>query len=216
MLVEIVSDVVCPWCFIGKRRFERAAAEIAARGAALDLDVRYRAFMLDPTAPEGNPQPVREAYAKKFGGATRAEEILRHVTQVAANEGIEFHMDRALRANTRRAHRLLKLVERDAPSLQSVVNEAVMTAYFCDGSDIHDVEVLLDCASRAGYAPSSLAAELVDDSTSSASAVAVAEDLQWVSLHDVTAVPTFIINAGFAIPGAQDTETFVRILERLG
>src|SRR6187431_3514883 len=104
MQVEIWSDVVCPWCYIGKRRFERAVAEVAD-----DIEVRavYRPYQLDPSAPRGASVPVVEAYARKFGGPERAEQILDHVTRIAADDGIEFRMDRALRANTLLAHRLL-------------------------------------------------------------------------------------------------------------
>ena len=105
MRVEIFSDLVCPWCFIGKRRFERAVESLKKEGLATDLDVVVRPFQLDPTAPLNESTPVAVAYAKKFGGPEKAEAILRHVTEIAAQEGIEFNMDVALRANTLSAHR---------------------------------------------------------------------------------------------------------------
>src|SRR4051794_2606365 len=95
--IEIWSDVVCPWCYIGKRRFETAVREVAGE---IDVEVVYRPFQLDPTASSGTAQPVVEVYATKFGGPERAAEILQRVTSTAASEGIEFRMDRALRANT--------------------------------------------------------------------------------------------------------------------
>ena len=219
MRVEVVSDVVCPWCYIGKRRFERALTHLASEGVTLDLQVRYRAYQLDPTAPlsssTSRAAPVREGYAKKFGGLQRADDILANVTAIAAKEGITFHMNRALRANTMRAHRLLKLVERDAPELQAAVNESIMQAYFTEGKDIADVDTLIACASRAAYDSPAIEQHLVSNDPADTVALAVADDLQWAADHDITAVPTFMINGSFAVPGAQDTETFVRLLRKI-
>lgn len=214
MRVEIASDVVCPWCYIGKRRFEAAVRQLADQGRVLDIEVRYRAFILDPSAPIDEVQPVRDAYARRFGGAEKAAEILRSVTHVAANEGLELRMDQALRANTVRAHRLLKIVEREAPRLQASINEAIMRAYFLEGLNINDTTVLVALATQHGFDSHELALELADDSPSSESARAVQSDLEWVSQHDITAVPTFVINDSFAIPGAQDASTFARLLGR--
>lgn len=214
MRVEIASDVVCPWCYIGKRRFEAAVRQLADQGGVLDIEVRYRAFILDPSAPIDEVQPVRDAYARRFGGAEKAAEILRSVTHVAANEGLELRMDQALRANTVRAHRLLKIVEREAPRLQASINEAIMRAYFLEGLNINDTTVLVALATQRGFDSHELALELADDSPSSESARAVQSDLEWVSQHDITAVPTFVINDSFAIPGAQDASTFARLLGR--
>ena len=106
--VDIYSDVVCPWCYIGKRKFERGLAQIAG-DLDVDVEVTYRPHQLDPTAAFGLATPVFEAYSKKFGGPERAEQIIGHVTSTAAETGIEFHMERALRANTLLAHRLIWL-----------------------------------------------------------------------------------------------------------
>ena len=214
MRVEIASDVVCPWCYIGKRRFEAAVRQLADQSGVLDIEVRYRAFILDPSAPIDEVQPVRDAYARRFGGAEKAAEIHRSVTHVAANEGLELRMDQALRANTVRAHRLLKIVEREAPRLQASINEAIMRAYFLEGLNINDTTVLVALATQQGFDRYELALELADDSPSSESARAVQSDLEWVSQHDITAVPTFVINDCFAIPGAQDASTFARLLGR--
>ena len=123
-------------------------------------------------------------------------------------------MDQALRANTVRAHRLLKIVEREAPRLQASINEAIMRAYFLEGLNINDTTVLVALATQRGFDSYELALELADDSPSSESARAVQSDLEWVSQHDITAVPTFVINDSFAIPGAQDASTFARLLGR--
>ena len=111
--VEVWSDVVCPWCYIGKRRFasglEQVRDALAADGVEVSFDVSYHPYQLDPTAAPGVSGPVVEAYAKKFGGLERAEAILATVTATAADVGLEFHMDKALRANTLLAHRVIWL-----------------------------------------------------------------------------------------------------------
>ena len=212
MKVEIFSDLVCPWCFIGKRRFERAIEALQADGLATDLEVVVRPFQLDPTAPHDESTPVAIAYAKKFGGPEKAEAILRHVTEIAAHEGIHFRMDVALRANTLNAHRVLAYVEKTlGPKAQMDVNESIMNAYFRDGRNIADHDVLASCAAEAGCDPSAIremlnSDEFLDD---------VADWLTVAAENGITAVPTFIIDDRWSIPGAQDTEMFERVLRRM-
>ena len=220
MQVEVVSDLVCPWCYIGKWRFDNALAQLAAPVSSPAVTITYRAYQLDPGAPQDTaPEPVRDVYARKFGGVARADEILANVTAVARDEGITFNMHNAVRANTLRAHRLLKLVELEAPLLQAAVNESIMAAYFTEGRNIADVATLIDCAARAGFSSSATTEQLVGDGisngASSITARAVAADLLWAADRDITAVPTFVINDSFAVPGAQDTNTFVRLLTKM-
>lgn len=219
MRVEVVSDLVCPWCYIGKRRFDNALAQVAAPLAALSdspaVTITYRAYQLDPGAPQESTEPVRDVYARKFGGVEQADKILANVTAVARDEGITFNMHDAVRANTMRAHRLLKLVQITAPLLQAAVNESIMQAYFTEGRNIADVATLIDCAARAGFSSSATTEHLVNDGASDITARAVAADLLWAAERDITAVPTFVINDSFAVPGAQDTDTFVRLLTKM-
>ena len=206
MQVEIWSDVVCPWCYIGKRRFEKAAAELAGE---VDLQVVYRAYQLDPTASPGAATPVIQAYAKKFGGPERAAQIIEHVSTVAAGEGLEFRMDRALRANTLLAHRLLWVAE--GLGAQVALKERLLRAYFCDGLDVGDPEVLAACAADVGMPTDRVRAFLdSDDGT-----VQVLEQLRAAADAEITAVPTFVLDGKWAIPGAQDPETFVTVIRRL-
>ena len=146
--VEIWSDIVCPWCYIGKRRFERALAELDGE---LEVEVVYRPFQLDPTASPGPSMPVAEAYARKFGGPDQAQAVIDRVTAMAHEAGIEFRMDRALRANTLLAHRLLWLAEPPCPIPQTALKERLLQAYFIDGLDIGDPDVLADCAADVGF-----------------------------------------------------------------
>ncbi len=204
--VEIWSDVVCPWCYIGKRRFEAAVAQVADE---IDVDVVFRPYQLDPTASPGKSGPVIDAYAKKFGGVERAREIIDHVTAIAAGSGIQFRMDRALRANTLLAHRLLWLAR--ATGQQVAMKERLLQAYFIDGLDIGRPEVLATCASEIGLDHDRVLAFLDSDE----GLAEVRDDLRVASEMEITAVPTFVFDGMWMVPGAQDPDTFVQVLRRV-
>ena len=157
---------------------------------------------------------VIEAYAKKFGGPERATQIIQHVTDVAAVDGITFHMERALRANTLLAHRLLWFAEQTGG--QHEVTERLLRAYFEDGLDIADPDVLADCAADAGLDRSTVRAFL--DTTDGLAEVR--EFIAHAQDNGITAVPTFVFSdtaqsTAWMVPGAQDTDVFVRVLRRL-
>lgn len=212
MRIEIFSDVICPWCFIGKRRFETAISRLKDRGVDVQVDYSFRPFQLDPTAPTDSPTPAKDAYAKKFGGPERATEILDHVTSVAAQDNITFNMDIAVRANTFLAHRLLSYALRQFGAVVQIpLKERIMDAYFTDGKNIGDIDVLADCAESAGIdrleAHTFLSGdEFVDE---------VRSEIAEAAEYGVTAVPTFVINGQWSVPGAQDVEMFERIIERI-
>jgi predicted DsbA family dithiol-disulfide isomerase len=212
MRIEIFSDVICPWCFIGKRRFETALSRLRDRGVDVQVEYTFRPFQLDPTAPNDSPTPAKDAYAKKFGGPERATEILDHVTSVAAQDNITFNMDIALRANTFLAHRLLSYaLLKHGAAVQILLKERIMDAYFTDGKNIGDIDVLADCAESAGIDRAEAhtflnSDELVDE---------VRSEIAEAAEYGVTAVPTFIINGQWSVPGAQDIEMFERIIERM-
>lgn len=212
MRVEIWSDVVCPWCFIGKVRFDKAVAILRDKGMTDPIDVVFRAYQLDPTAPKGSPTPVADAYAKKFGGQERAQQILQHVTNVAAEDGIEFNMDIALRANTIECHRALHwaLSTLGAES-QIQLKERLLKAYFTDGLDVGNVDVIIQCAHECGFDSQALR-EWMDQGNGIAE---VQADLQGAAMREITAVPSFVINDQFLIPGAQDPEVFVNVIEKI-
>ena len=209
MHVEIWSDVVCPWCYIGKRRFERAVDQLSGE---IDVEVVYRPYQLDPNAPPGAGTPVAEVYARKFGGPGQARAILDRVTAVAAGEGLEFRMDRAVRANTRLAHRLLWYAEQPgSPVDQPAMKERLMRAYFHDGLDVGDPDVLADCAAEVGFDRDDVVAFLAGD----AGVAEVMDHLAYANDNSITAVPTYVLDGRWAVPGAQDTELFVNVLRRM-
>ena len=204
--VEIWSDVICPWCYIGKRRFEAAIAEVSDE---IDVDIVFRPYQLDPTASPGKAGPVLDAYAKKFGSVERAHEIIDHVTAVAAASDIEFRMDRALRANTFLSHRLLWLAQ--ATGHQIALKERLLQAYFIDGLDIGDPEVLARCANEVGLDHDGVRAFLDSDD----GVDEVRRDLGSAHELEITAVPTFVFDGKWMVPGAQDPDTFVQVLRRV-
>ena len=209
--VEIWSDVICPWCYIGKRRFERALDALSSGDDPVEVDVIYRAYQLDPTAPKDRSVPAREGYAKKFGGAERADAILDHLTRTAAEDGLAFRMDIAQRSNTLLAHRLLWLAGERADGSQERLKEALLEAYFVQGRQIGDRDTLAEIA-----APilDSTAEEVLDFLASDSGVGEVNEELAQAASHGITGVPTYVIEGQWAIPGAQDSDTFERVLRR--
>ncbi len=214
--VEVWSDVVCPWCYIGKRKFasglEQVEAELADAGVDVDFDVSYHPYQLDPTAAPDEAGPVLDAYAKKFGGPQRAAAIIANVSERAADVGLEFRMDRALRANTLLAHRLIWLAGRpDSPVAQDAMKERLLRAYFHDGQNIGDPDVLADCAAEVGFDHD----EVSEFLSSGRGTDEVRAELDVAHDNGITAVPTYVVNGRWAIPGAQEPETFAQVLRKM-
>ena len=208
LTVEIWSDVVCPWCYIGKRRFETALDRLRDRHPGIEVDVRYRSFMLDPTAPVGESRLVREVYERKFGGPAAAEQIIGRVTAEAAGEGLEFRMDIAKRSNTFAAHRLLVLGER--LGCQDQLKERLLAAYFTEGRSVGETDTLVQLAADVGIDEAEARAWLDDDR----GRTEVEEHLEYAEANFLTGVPTFVFDRAAAVQGAQDPETFVITMER--
>lgn len=221
MRIEIWSDVVCPWCYIGKRRFDRAMENLrhgSAAGEALgdavdDIEVIYRAYQLDPQAPLGSTTPVREVYARKFGGPDRAQAIFDHLQSSASADGITFAFDIAQRANTLDAHRLLWKTGRDhGYATQSAVKERLLDAYFTRGRNIADHSVLVDVAAQSWPTGGDDVSSFLSGDEGRGDVI---EELARAASQGITGVPTYLIDGQWAIPGAQETETFERVLRRV-
>jgi len=213
VIVEVWSDVVCPWCYIGKRRFERALDQLAGDPTFdIDVDVVFRPFQLDPHAPPGTSMPVAEVYARKFGGPDRAAAIIANITSIAAAEGLDFRLDQARRANTRDAHRVLDhAADGGAPGTQAALKERLLAAYFTNGEDVGDHDVLVRAATEVGLDGDEVRA-LLESETGLAELQAAAAT---AAEAGITAVPTYVIDGRWSIPGAQDPDVFVQVLRRL-
>lgn len=209
MRIEIWSDVVCPWCFIGKRRLERALEGFAHRG---DVEVVYRSFELDPSAPTPATERMDEVLARKYGGGLdNARQMMGRVTEVAAEEGLEYHLDRTLRGNTVDAHRLLHLaLAENGPAVQGELKESLMTAYFTRAEDITDHTVLREAATDAGLDRTRVDAVLA----SREYADAVRADVDQARAFGASGVPFFVVDRKYAVSGAQPVEVFTQVLDR--
>ena len=214
--IDIVSDAICPWCYVGKRHLESALAELSAEG--LHFSVHWNPFQLNPDMPKQGVE--RAAYrAAKFGSAERSREIDARVASAATAAGLAFRQDLMLRTpNTIDAHRLIWFAGRNdqpgeaqpAEGRQDAVMEAVFRAYFIQGRDIGDVEVLADCAAEAGLDRAAVAAFLGSDV---AAAEMRAAD-QAAREAGVNGVPSFFLDGysvfSGAMPAAQMAEAFRR------
>jgi predicted DsbA family dithiol-disulfide isomerase len=204
--IDIVSDAICPWCYIGKRQLERAQAILAPEG--LSFSVHWNPFQLNPDMPKEGRDRI--AYrALKFGSVERARELDERVATAAAGVGLSFRQDLMLRTpNTLDAHRLIWLAGKEG--VQDAVMEAVFAAYFTQGRDIGASAVLADCAAEAGMDRASVADFLAGN-------VAANEMLaadRAAREADVTGVPAFFLDGYSLFSGAMPAETMAEALRK--
>lgn len=204
LLIEVISDVVCPWCYLGKRRLEQAAA-----ATAIPLTIRWRPFQLDGTIPpEGKPR--RDYLQQKFGSAERIKQIYDGITATGAAEGIPFAFDRIeVSPNTLDAHRVIRWAEADG--LQDAVVEALFRAYFIEGRDIGDRSVLADTAASVGMNRTEVARRLATPEDRDA----VRGEVERAQRMGVTGVPTFVVGERYAIVGAQPADEIAAALQTI-
>jgi predicted DsbA family dithiol-disulfide isomerase len=206
LAVDVLSDVICPWCFIGKRRLEKAVAALEEL-----VKVSWLPFQLNPTmAREGISR--REYRTKKFGSWERSQERDARVTAVGEAEGIPFSFDRIERTpNTLDAHRLIRLADQEG--VQDAVVEALFRAYFTDGQDISKRHTLLDVVAEAGLDRNE--AEVMLNSDHGMEAITEADAR--ARRFRVQGVPFFIVNGRLTLSGAQQSDAFLAVLrEALG
>jgi predicted DsbA family dithiol-disulfide isomerase len=205
MKVEIWSDVICPWCYIGKRRFEQALALFDDRD---DVEVEWRSFELDPSSPR-EPQPLADRLAQKFNVShDEAVAMNERMTETASGVGLQFRLDVAQSGNTFDAHRLIHLAA--THGLQDAMKEALMEGYFSEGRAISDRETLVELAARAGIDTDEARATLEGDRF----ADAVREDEKLATGFGINGVPFFVLDRHFGISGAQPVEVLVEALEQ--
>jgi predicted DsbA family dithiol-disulfide isomerase len=205
LTVDVISDVICPWCFIGKRRLGKAITALAGRH---EVRVRWHPFQLNPQMPKEGMD--RKAYrTAKFGSWERSQALDAQVAAVGAAEGLVFAFDKMGRTpNTLDAHRLIRLAGREG--VQGAVVEALFQAYFSEGRDVSDRQTLLDVAAEAGLDRGRAEAEL--DADEGLAAIR-AEEAEAHHLG-VQGVPFFIVNGKGALSGAQEPKAFLEAFER--
>ncbi len=205
MNVEIWSDVVCPWCYIGKRRFEAALAQFAHAAA---VQVTWRSFELDPSAPARYPGTLTDLLATKMRTTpAQAHAANKRLTDLAAEDGLDFHLDQAQPGNTFDAHRLIHLAA--AHGRQDAVKEALLHAYFSEGAVPSDPETLVAIVSATGIPADDIRAVLASD----AYAADVRADEQRGAAFGITGVPFVVIDERYGVSGAQPVEVFLQTLE---
>ncbi|HEX5203500.1 DsbA family protein [Paractinoplanes rhizophilus] len=203
MDIQVWSDVVCPWCYLGKVRLERALAEFPG-----DVTVTYRAYQLDPR-PVTHPVRTKDALAAKFGGRERADQMFAHVTSVAAGDGLRLDFDRSIAANSFDAHRLIAWAA--GRNRQAEMLDALQRAHFTDGIDIGSRQALAQVAGSIGLDRGAAFEYL----SSPAGTEAVNADLAEARELGITSVPTFVIDGKYAIQGAQEPATILAALAEI-
>jgi predicted DsbA family dithiol-disulfide isomerase len=207
MHVDIWSDVVCPWCYLGKRRFEKA---LGAFAHADEVEVVYRAFELDPTAPKGATTLTVDRLASKYGmSGKQAQDAQRQMEQRAAADGLTFRMESLRSGNTKDAHRLLLFAR--ARGLQVELQERLHRAYFTEQGSIFDHPSLTELAVEVGLDRDEAAAVLASDRFESE----VDTEEAMANSLGVTGVPFFVIDRKYGISGAQSAETIGQVLEKV-
>jgi predicted DsbA family dithiol-disulfide isomerase len=202
LTVEIWSDVVCPWCYVGKRRFEKALAAFDYRD---EVEVVWRSFELDPNAPPEREHSGAEHLAAKYGmSVEQAERSNAQMTELAASEGLEYHLDRTRGGNSFDAHRLIHLAKDHGQ--QDRMMERLMRAYFTEGEPIGDAETLVRIALEMGVDPRGLANGAYGD--------AVREDEQLARRIGIQGVPFFVLGRRYGVSGAQPAELLLQALEK--
>ena len=206
MDVEIWSDIACPWCYVGKRRFEAALERFDGRD---DVRVTWRSFELDPNAPASRDEGAAEHLASKYGMTVEeARARQQQLAQMAAADGLEFHFGRVRSANTFDAHRLTHLAA--AHDRQDAMTERLQRAHFTEGELLSDHETLARLAAEVGV-PEEEAREMLAGDRFGAE---VRDDERLAQEIGITAVPTFVVDRRVAVAGAQQPEVLRELLQR--
>src|SRR5687768_2531664 len=206
MQVEVWSDVVCPWCYIGKRRLESALEQFPHRD---QVEVIWRSFQLDPSVPEGTTHATLPALAAKYGTSEEAMRAnMARVEDVAAGEGLAYHLADGVSGNTLLAHELLHLAAEHG--LRNQLKERLFHAYFEEGRPVFDIDSLVPFAVEVGLDE----AEVREALTDRRFLAAVREDGATGQALGATGVPFFVVDRRYGAAGAQPAELLLQILER--
>jgi len=204
--IDVVSDVMCPWCYIGKRRLEQALGKLDD----LEIDVRWRPYQLDATLPpEGRDR--REYLETKFGGPERANEIYSRIEDAGRVENLAFKFDAiAVSPNTIDAHRVIRWSANDGSEVHDKLVEILFRIFFMEGAHIGKHEVLVEAAKEAGMDASVVASLLATDKDRDE----VTKEIATAQEMGVSGVPCFIIDNKFAVMGAQEPDAIVQAVRQ--
>lgn len=212
MRIEIWSDVICPWCYLGSRRLTAAIERFADAHPGRRPTVRWRAYELDPGAP-AEPRPMRPVIDRKYGPGA-FDSMTSRLTALGAADGIDYRFEDTLRVNTFDAHRLMawagSLDDAGSGGAQGQLSDVLFRAYFTDGRNVADHATLVELCGDAGL-DGEFAAEVL---ASGAFADEVRSDEATAREMDITGVPATVVDGRLLVPGAQEVDTFLRVLER--
>ncbi len=213
MKVEIWSDIMCPFCYIGKRKFELALAQFPERA---DIQVVWRSFQLDPDIVNAPDKNVYQYLAERKGQSVEwAKQVSAQVTQMAAAVGLDYHFEKSVVANSWDAHRLIQMAKAIGKNTQhanlgDAAEEALFKAYFTDGKNMADAEVLAQLGASIGLDP----AEIKEMLQKGQFDEAIEGDLALAQQFGVRGVPFFAFDRKYAISGAQEPEAFLQVLQK--
>lgn len=209
IVVDLWADLVCPWCYIGKRRI-RAAIDAWERPH--EVVVRYRAYELDPGMPRGERVLVADYLGEKYGGGRAAGETMSsRVTEIAREDGLQLDFSKAILGNSFDAHRLVALArEMGGPALEDAAEERMFSAHFVEGLAIDDHDTLLRCAAEAGLDERRVASVLADDTYGDV----VRADEEQARALGVSGVPFAVANSRIAVSGAQPVEVYLELFSQ--
>ncbi|KOY85115.1 hypothetical protein AD998_02175 [bacterium 336/3] len=207
MEIEIWSDVLCPFCYIGKRKFEKALEQFEYKN---DIKIIWKSFQLDPDYPKTSPKEEYTSYLEKRKGWSKpqTQQILDNVTQMAKSVNLDFHFENAIVANSYEAHRLLHFAKQQ--NLQNTLKEVLLEAHFVKGLDIADKSILVELGKTVGMNDINIQKFLNTNEQSEY----VEKDIYEAFQIGVKGVPFFVFNKKFAISGAQDSSIFLQALQQ--
>jgi len=207
MKVEIFSDIVCPFCYIGKRRFEEALEQFNNKEK---VEKVFRSFQLDPNAPKNPEENIHATLAKKYNMSyDEAKKMNNQVANQAREVGLHFDFDKAIHSNTLDAHRLSHYAFEEGKMYEFI--ERLMKAHFTDGHNVSDHQVLVTLAEEIGLSRDDSLQVLQDEAYINE----VEQDISLAEQYGVQGVPFFVFNRKYAVSGAQATEVFLEVLEKV-
>ena len=206
MKIEIWGDVMCPFCYIGKRNFETAMAQFADKE---DIEIIWKSYQLDPTIPEVANETYEDYLVKRKGiSLEQAKSTLANVTQSAKQAGLDYHFDKALMVNSLKAHQLIQFAK--TKNLGNEAEERLFKAFFTEGKNIADITTLTQLGKEIGLDEQELQVAFTDEKY----AQLVKNDIQEAQQIGVSGVPFFVIDRKYAVSGAQPPQAFLETLEK--
>lgn len=207
MKIEIWSDIACPFCYLGKRKFDLALAQFSGKA---DVEIEWKSFLLNPDLTSDPSVSIFQYLSEKKGfPEEQARQMMSHITESGSAVGLEYHFNEVVLANTLKAHQLLH--ESRVQGLQHEMEERLFEAHFVEGKNIDDVNILLELASEIGMDTTALDVKILTGQYSNE----IQSDLDLAQQFGVRGVPFFVFDRTYAISGAQEPASFLKTMEQV-